>query len=390
MKINGIESSQILTNILANLYRKLADPSANIAFPIKVIDSPDVAKAIFLAPTLFVKNYTFIENLSKGRFSANGEDWKRRASITQSFFSQAHIVLDEAAIEAVYKKHLLVYLNSQTPNLYETIINAALDVVSQVLGLQHPIPWPTALANRAREALIDQQAMSWVTADATLMQQSQLELNIIFTEFQTLWEKNADLINLLTTFAVSGKSIPNFNPVGELLQILFASTETTASSILWIIECLTRHCKIQAQTSDDELECFIDEVLRLFPPVPFVTRVCLEDSEINGIHFAKDEPIIISIIGVHCHPQYWSEPLLFKARREEFVSGHYARHAYIPFLSGPRACAGMKLANQEIKCGIRALLRIFDIKPCHEERVIEYGISSRPGIKLESYLVPHG
>ena len=388
MKINGIESSQILTNILTNLYRELADPSSNTAFSIKVIDSPDVAKTIFLSPNLFVKNYNFIENLSKGRFSANGEEWKQRASITQSFFSRAHIVLDDTALEAVYRKHLLSYLNSQTPNLYETIIDAALDVVSQALGLLHPIPWPAHLVNRAREALIDQQAMSWVKADATSMQQSQMELNIIYNEFQKLWDKDADLVNLLSTFAVSGKSIANFDPVGELIQILFASTETTASSVLWIIECLTRHRKIKI-SDEGELEYFVKEVLRLFPPVPFVTRVCLEDSEINGIHFIKGETMIISIIGVHCHPQYWSDPLLFKVKREEFVSGHYGKHAYIPFLSGPRVCAGMKLANQEVKCGIQALLKIFDIMHCHENRVIEYGISSRPGIKLESYLVAH-
>jgi len=327
--------------------------------------------------------------LSKGRISANGENWKQRASISQSFFSQAHVVLDDVALETIYRKHLLAYLNSSTPNLYETIVDAAVEVVSQVLGLQHPIPWPTTLVNRARQALIDQQAMAWVNTDSSLMQQSQIELNIIFSELQTLWEDDLALVSLLNTFAVSGKSIANFSPSGELVQILFASTETTASSMLWIIECLTRHSEMQMR-DDDELEYFIDEVLRLFPPVPFVTRVCLEDSEINGIYFAKNEPVIISIIGVHCHPQYWSEPMLFKVKREEFVSGSYARHAYIPFLSGPRACAGMKLAKQEVKCGIRALLEIFNINPCHEDRVIEYGISSKPNIKLETYLVPHG
>jgi cytochrome P450 len=388
MKINGTECSQILNNILANLYGKLAAPESSTDFPIKLIDSPDMAKAIFLAPNLFVKNYTFLDHFSKSRFSANGEDWEQRARITQSFFSQAPIVLDDEALEAIYKKHLLAYINSPTPNLHETIINAAIDVVSQIFGLQHPIPWPTSLVNRTREALINQQAMAWIKADAALMQQNQVELNILFTEFQTLWGKDADLSHLLSTFAIRGKSIANFNAVGELLQILFASTETTASSILWVVECISRHSQIQI-SNDDELEYFINEVLRLFPPVPFVTRACKADSEVNGFIFSKDEQIIISIIGVHCHPQYWSEPLIFKVRREEFVSGHYARHAYIPFISGPRACAGMKLANQEIKCGMRALLKIIDIKPCFEDRVMEYVISSRPGIKLESYLVPH-
>ena len=73
MKINGTECSQILNNILANLYGKLAAPESSTDFPIKLIDSPDMAKAIFLAPNLFVKNYTCLDHFSKSRCSANGE-----------------------------------------------------------------------------------------------------------------------------------------------------------------------------------------------------------------------------------------------------------------------------------------------------------------------------
>jgi len=387
MQINGEESRQILKNILRNLYLKTSSP--HIDFPIKVIDSPETIKSIVMNYDTFVKNYDFFEGLSRGRLSSNGEEWKQRASMTQSFFLRAHTLVDGPVIEAIYRKHFLIYLNTPKANLYETFVDAALEVMSQVLGIDHPIPWPRALINAMREGLMDLQAMSWVNADQSLIKASHGELQSIFSELLSLWRNDPDVVNLLNTFAAPGKSIPQFDPAGELAQILLAGTETVASNLLWVVECMTRHTNIHAAlVQDDAFNYFVNEVLRLFPPIPFVTRVCLKDTEINGVRFAKNETLILSILGAHCDPQYWSEPLLFKARREEFVTDSYARLAYIPFLSGPRVCAGMKLAKQEIKYGMRALLNIFDIKACHEERFIEFGISSRPGLRLEPYLTP--
>ena len=110
MKINGVESSELLTAVVNGLYQKAANPDFNFPIQIKVIDSPEIAKAIFMAPDIFVKNYGFLELLCRGRFSANGADWKIRAAVTQSFFSQSTILLDEATIESIYQKHLQVYL----------------------------------------------------------------------------------------------------------------------------------------------------------------------------------------------------------------------------------------------------------------------------------------
>jgi cytochrome P450 len=115
--------------------------------------------------------------------------------------------------------------------------------------------------------------------------------------------------------------------------------------------------------------------------------VCTQATKIDDATFAQGEAIVISIIGVHGNPQYWNEPLLFKPRRKEFVEASYSRHAYIPFISGVRVCAGMKLARQEVRCGMRALLKTFSIKASDEPRGLKYGLASRPSINLEPYLV---
>ena len=391
MQINGVESGQILTAVVGDLYRKAANPDFKFPLQIQVVDQAEVAKAIFMAPEVFVKNYGFIESLCVGRFSASGEDWKQRAALTQSFYTQSTVLLDETALMQIYAHHLQAGSQSDRFDLFEIFINAALEVVSKSFGLPNTIPWPMNLVNKTRAALIDQQAMAWVGAAPELMEQSRRHLATIFAEFEALWQVDPALQDLLNRLETQATGIENFSAVGELLQNVFASTETTSSGLLWAIECMTRQSDLplfnQADQHVDELVVFLDEVLRVFTPVPYVSRVCKQATTINGMSFAENEPIVISIVGVHSDPQYWHEPLLFKPRRQEFVHASYPRHAYIPFISGPRVCAGMKLAKQELKCGMLALLERFSVKPCNEPRGLEYGLASRPSVKLEPYLI---
>jgi Cytochrome P450 len=391
MKINGVESGQVLTAVVGDLYRKAASPDFKFPLQIQVVDQADVAKAIFMAPEVFVKNYGFIESLCLGRFSASGEDWKQRAALTQSFYTQSTVLLDESALMQIYAHHLQAGLQRDRYDLFEIFIHAALEVVSKSFGLPNTIPWPMDLVNKTRAALIDQQAMAWVGAAPELMEQSRRHLTAIFAEFEALWQVDPALQALLSRLETQAKGIENFSAVGELLQNVFASTETTSSGLLWAIECMTRQADLslfkQADQHVDDLVVFLDEVLRVFTPVPYVSRVCKQATAINGMSFTENEPIVISIVGVHSDPQYWHDPLLFKPRRQEFIQASYPRHAYIPFINGPRVCAGMKLARQELKCGMLALLARFSVKPCNEPRGLEYGLASRPSVKLEPYLI---
>lgn len=387
-----MESRDILSAVVANLYQKAADPNFTLPLNIKVVSSAEVARTIFLEPDTFIKNYGFIEGFARGRFSANGEDWRLRSKLTQSFYSQATVVIDGPATEAIYSKHLQAYLASGQKSLFDAFINAALEVVSNAFALPQPIAWPMALVHRARAALADQQAIAWIGASPEEVAQSQQELDQIFAEFSLLWERDSAIKNLLNQLSAQADGVKNFNAVGELLQNIFASTETTASGLLWAVECMTRYAHLplvaEPEGHAQDRAYFLDEVLRVLSPVPYVSRVCTKATKINGMAFAEHEAIIVSLIGVHSDPQHWHEPLVFKPRRDEFVNASYARHAFIPFISGPRVCAGMKLAKQEIQCGVQALLKLFVVKPCTEPRGLEYGLASRPSINLTPYLQP--
>lgn len=394
----GNQANDILDTITADLYRRVAGQEPLINLPIKIIDSPSIAHAIFRQPNLFIKNYGFLESFSKGRFSANGHEWKIRADLTQPFYSRAQQIVSDAEISKIYQRHFQAYANNSSrlkKDIFHSLINAAIEVISTTFKLKQVIPWPAPLIENARELLRSQQAFAWTNASATAFHQNHLALSAVVQELEQLWAPFADLMALLDQWRISASKIENFNPVGELIQNLMATSDTTASVMLWAIDCLARNQHILSDLAGmphtpEQIEqnrtLFIQELLRLFPPIPFVTRVCQKNTEIEGISFLEGEPIGISMIGIHCNKDYWSEPLSFKHPRQEFVTESYSRMAYVPFLSGPRVCGGMKLATREISLALNALLNQFTITASHEPLTIESGLTLRPNTVLDQYL----
>lgn len=391
-------NNHVLDIITNDLYRRAAGQEPQIKLPIKVIDSPSIAQAIFRQPDLFIKNYGFLESLSKGRFSANGDEWKIRASLTQAFYSRSSELLSDTDIEQIYQRHIKAYIEQRTEqsiDIFQTLIDASIEIISVNFKLNETIPWPTPLIKKIRNILKAQQCIAWGYAPEKEFEQNRRALAALFCEIQQLWEQSPEIMALLNQWQASASTIEHFNPVGEFIQNLIAAGESTATTLLWAIDQLARnqqlqldltHQKLTSEQTEQNRTLFIQELLRLFPPISFVTRVCMQTTEIEGVTFFQGEPIVISIVGIHCNRAYWSEPLNFKHSRQEFVEDSYARNAYIPFLSGPRVCGGMKLAIREVSLGLNALLDHFTITTCHEPLKIESGLTSRPGVKLDSYL----
>ncbi|MCW7538645.1 cytochrome P450 [Aquabacterium sp. A7-Y] len=128
-------------------------------------------------------------------------------------------------------------------------------------------------------------------------------------------------------------------------------------------------------------ERFLLEVLRLFPPVPFLTRRCVEDTQAAGVFFRAGEALAVSVIGMHCHPDHWRSPRQFDAARPEFDASP-PPVAFLPFSRGERVCAGLRLAKVELDQGLAAFLELRRVRPGPMPTGFEYGLSSRPRTSL--------
>jgi hypothetical protein len=383
------DSQSILTQLIFDLYRRAAQLPPTIELQIKLIDSPKLAHEVFKNPDIFIKNYPFLEKLSSGRMSTSGSEWEKRAKLTQVFYYQStHSVSDEQ-IDAVYVKNLLNCQMDVIGQLREALIQSAVEVISLSYRLSKPIPWESYLIKNIAAILQEEQAAACLFPDYRqdsknhALQQSYLQI-------RDSWNAIPELKEFLEMLSIQGADINCFDAVGELIQNLFAASETTASSLMWAIEVLGRNQEFQISIREQRIpeidDFFIDEVLRLYPPLPLLTRMVTADCEFEGACFTKNEQIIISIVGINCHHDYWEEALNFHLPRKEFLNKSYKTIAYKPFISGPRVCGGLKLARRELKIALKAILTLYMIKSIETPIAIQYGLTCSPATPLEHYL----
>jgi hypothetical protein len=383
------QAGQVLSGILKGLYRRAAGDRNALALPIKIIDKPDVANAIFLAPDVFVKNYGFLETFAKARFSANGDEWKLRAALTQPYYNRAFQRIGGEGLQQIYRQHLLDYAAGKKSSIFQTFLDAAISVISRSFGLEEDIPWPEVVVERIRRGLKIQQALAWLPQNPIVFARVAAELQDDACALGELWQAHAGTRNLMASIESQAEGIPSFDAAQELLQIMLAASETVASSMLWLIEGLGRWPQVQAKLragGPADLELYIKETLRLFPTLPMVTRVCSRATTVAGVEFKNQESVLVSIVGLHCNPDCWIKPMEFHFPRQEFVDDSYNKAAFVPFITGPRVCGGMRLAQAELNAALPVFLDLFQATSIATPLDFEYGLASRPVGALEPHI----
>ena len=197
--------------------------------------------------------------------------------------------------------------------------------------------------------------------------------------------------------------------VDEVLTLVVAGHETTASTLTWTWYMLGRHPQVQEELSAsasalplgrvpdiDEMEAWssgqkvIKETLRLCPPGWIISRRALAADVLLGEPIAAGTDIFISPYFVHRHPLHWASPERFDPERfAESSSAGRDRFAYIPFGVGPRHCIGEALAMYEIAMHLARLLARFrltpvDASPPHVEARINYRLRSDLLMRVEA------
>ena len=157
----------------------------------------------------------------------------------------------------------------------------------------------------------------------------------------------------------------------ELMTLLVAGHETTASSLAWAFERLVREPRIVTRLQEevdggDEdayLTATVQETLRARPVLPnSAPRLVKQPVEIGGIHYEPDPPVCISPNAylVHHDSAIYDEPYTF--RPERFLDNPPGTYTWIPFGGGRRRCLGASFAQLEMKIVLRAVLERRDLK----------------------------
>jgi cytochrome P450 len=154
----------------------------------------------------------------------------------------------------------------------------------------------------------------------------------------------------------------------ELMGLLIAGHETTATGLAWAAERLARNPAAQQRLAAEldsadkpvYLDAVIQETLRLRPPVIDAVRTTVTETELGGHRIARDTIVSAMFTVTHRRADVWPEPLAFKPER--FLDGRPAPYSYTPFGGGIRRCVGATLANFEMRIVLTALLRRFRLE----------------------------
>jgi cytochrome P450 family 135 len=147
----------------------------------------------------------------------------------------------------------------------------------------------------------------------------------------------------------------------QLVTLLLAGHETTATALAWTFDLLLRHPQVidrlQAEIDegrDEYLRAVITESLRLRPVIPIAGRRLVEETEIDGYALPAGTDISPSIYLTHMRPDLYPEPRSFKPER--FLGDGPETYSWIPFGGGVRRCLGAAFAEFEMRIVLREVL----------------------------------
>lgn len=183
-------------------------------------------------------------------------------------------------------------------------------------------------------------------------------------------EEHPDFLGMLMTARdkETGDAMSERELIDEVMTLVVAGHETTASGLNWTWYLLSQHPDVdaklhaelaatpeQAAPSLTQVESLVytrqvvNEALRLYPPGWLLSRRTIGPDVLCGYEIPAGTSVMLSPYLLHRHPRYWKDPDAFLPER--FAPEHEAerpRFAYMPFAAGPRHCIGETLALYEM------------------------------------------
>ncbi|HXS33501.1 MAG TPA: cytochrome P450 [Solirubrobacterales bacterium] len=211
-------------------------------------------------------------------------------------------------------------------------------------------PWPRFL--RSREAL-----------DAFIYEEIKLR------RAEPGHEERDDVLSLLLEARdEDGKAMSDQELRDELVTVLGAGHETTATGLAWAVELLNHNPAVLAKLRDslaagkeDYLGATVKEVLRARPVLVDVGRKLTSPATIGGYELPEGSFVLAAIAALHYREDAFPEPYEF--RPERFLDARVDNYAWIPFGGGVRRCIGAAFAEYEMRTILREFVERTELRP---------------------------
>jgi cytochrome P450 len=201
------------------------------------------------------------------------------------------------------------------------------------------------------------------------------------------FEDRADVLSLFLRSTYDDGSAMTRSEIGdELLALLAAGHETTASTLGWAFERISRHPavleRLVAEAAGDDNTyrlATIYEVQRNRTVIDFAGRqVLVPMYELGEWIIPQDFSILISLQQLHSDPDVYQDPERFDPQR--FIDAKPNPYNWVPFGGGTRRCVGAAFAHMEMNVVLRTVLRHFTIQTTNAagEKWFNRGVAYTP------------
>ncbi|XP_055844053.1 probable cytochrome P450 4s3 isoform X2 [Episyrphus balteatus] len=386
------------------------------------------------------RNYRVVEPwLGKGLLTSGGELWHRRRKMLTPAFHFKMLGEFKQPMEEICKimlDKLEEKANGEVFDIYPYITLLALDIICETaMGIQKNAQlestseYVTAVQNMCR--ISHRQSYSpWKRFDFLFRltndyKERQHALDILHGETKRVIEmrkralkdpntstdvhdvenndeigikKRLAFLDILLLAQADGADLTDDEIREEVDTFMFEGHDTTSSALAFAIYLLSRHKEEQQKAYEEAvslegkeketmkyLEAVIKETLRLYPSVPFYSRMMKEDFDIRGLHVPKGVSINLLAFVVQRNEKHFPEPERFNPERFLVEESNMHPYAFIAFSAGPRNCIGQKFAMLELKCTLANVLRTYELLPAEGFEPIllpELVIKSKNGIQV--------
>lgn len=196
-----------------------------------------------------------------------------------------------------------------------------------------------------------------------------------------------DILSLLMTARFEdGSAMEDRDLRDQLLTLLLAGHETTATALAWTFDLLLRNpptlarltAEVDAGDDDTYMRAVISESLRLRPVVPLAGRRLNSELRADGFTLPAGTDVTPAIWLTHTRADLYPEPYSF--RPERFLDGSPMTYGWIPFGGGIRRCLGAAFAEFEMRIVLETILRERVLEPVDHrpERIARRNVTFSP------------
>ena len=372
---------------LGDIYRVFVPARGSYTY---VIHHPDDVKRVLVTNH---RNYTKGLGLDrvrillgKGIMTSEGELWKRQRYMMQPFFHRRTVTEFAQRIAAVNERRLerweqrarageIVNLTDEMSELTLEIVLRAifgldLDRLTEQLGAN---PFEVVTREPARDLQFAYKFRSLTKLVAQLIARRREEAAEHFDYLAMLMSARDK---------ESGAPMSERELIDEVMTLIVAGHETTASGLNWTWYLLSQHPQAEARLHAEidaapelaapglaEMEALpytqqvINEALRLYPPGWLLSRRTIEADVLGGYPVPAGANVLLPLYLLHRHPGFWKDPEAFSPERfAPEHEGERPRFAYMPFAAGPRHCIGETLALYEMLVHLYKVARHYRLK----------------------------